>query len=82
MLYGEGISKEGEALALGEKLGLVQKSSGGAYSMGETKMGRGYDAARTYLKENKPVLTQLLKDIRKGLQDGGGVIGKSSSAEE
>src|ERR1051325_6215975 len=47
MMYGEGISKEGEALALGEKLGLVQKSSGGAYSMGETKMGRGYDAART-----------------------------------
>lgn len=82
MLYGEGISKEGEALALGEKLGFVQKSSGGAYSMGETKMGRGYDAARTYLKENKPILTQLLKDIRKGLQDGGGVIGKSSSGEE
>jgi len=82
MLYGEGISKEGEALALGEKLGFVEKSSGGAYSMGETKMGRGYDAARTYLKENKPLLTQLLKDIRKGLQDGGGVIGKGSSAEE
>ena len=82
MLYGEGISKEGEALALGEKLGLVQKSSGGAYSMGDTKMGRGYDAARTYLKENKPVLTQLLKDIRKGLQDGGGVIGKNSGSDE
>ena len=82
MLYGEGISKEGEALALGEKLGLVQKSSGGAYSMGEQKMGRGYDAARTFLKENKPVLTQLLKDIRKGLNEGGGVIGKSSGASE
>jgi recombination protein RecA len=83
MLYGEGISKEGEALALGEKLGLVQKSSGGAYSMGETKMGRGYDAARTFLRENKPILTQLLKDIRKGLQDGGGVIGsKGPSGDE
>ena len=82
MLYGEGISKEGEALALGEKLGLVQKSSGGAYSMGETKMGRGYDAARTYLKENKPVLNGLLKDIRKGLNEGGGVQGKSSSGGE
>src|SRR5579862_474375 len=31
LMYNEGISKEGEALALGEKLGLVQKSSGGAY---------------------------------------------------
>jgi recombination protein RecA len=94
MLYGEGISKEGEAIALGEKLGLVQKSSGGAYSlMGpssakapkgeETKMGRGYDAARTFLRENKPILNGLLKDIRKGLQEGGGVIGsKGPSSDE
>jgi recombination protein RecA len=71
LMYNEGISKEGEALALGEKLGLVQKSSGGSYAMGEAKMGRGYDAARTYLRENKPILNQLLKDIRKGLNDGG-----------
>src|ERR1700691_4766770 len=83
MLYGEGISREGEALALGEKLGLVQKSSGGAYSMGETKMGRGYDAARTFLRENKPILNGLLKDIRKGLQESGGVIGsKGASSDE
>jgi len=78
MLYGEGISKEGEVLALGEKLGFIQKSSGGAYSTGETKMGRGYDAARTFLRENKPILNQLLKDIKKGLNEGGGVQGKSA----
>ena len=77
LMYNEGISKEGEALALGEKLGLVQKSSGGSYSLTptvkgeEVKMGRGYDAARTYLRENKPTLNQLLKDIRKGLNEGG-----------
>jgi recombination protein RecA len=103
MLYGEGISKEGEALALGEKLGLVQKSSGGAYSMmgpssapdsakattgkkategEETKMGRGYDAARTFLKENKPILNQLLKDIKKGLNEGGMTAKGSASTEE
>ena len=79
MLYGEGISKEGEALALGEKFDLVQKSSGGAYSMGETKMGRGYDAARTFLKENKPILNQLLKDIRKGLEEG--KVAKAAKSE-
>ena len=82
MLYGEGISKEGEALALGEKLGFVEKSSGGAYSMGETKMGRGYDAARTFLKENKPILNQLFKDIRKGLQDGAVPARTAASADE
>ncbi len=82
MLYGEGISREGEALALGEKLGLVQKSSGGAYSMGETKMGRGYDAARTYLHENKPILNQLMKDIKKGLNEGGVLARTAATADE
>ena len=92
MLYGEGISKEGEALALGEKYGFVEKSSGGAYSIpssakaskgeGEDiKLGRGYDAARTFLKENKPVLNQLLKDIRKALASGGTPV-KAGGGEE
>ncbi|MBV9159345.1 MAG: recombinase RecA [Candidatus Kaiserbacteria bacterium] len=81
MMYGEGISREGEALALGEKLGLVEKSSGGAYSIGETKLGRGYDAARTFLHQNKPILNTLLKDIRKGLQNGG-VVAKSAGGDE
>lgn len=71
MMYGEGISREGEALALGEKLGVVEKAGTGAYSYGETKMGRGYDAARTFLHENKSVLNQILKEIRKGLENGG-----------
>lgn len=64
MLYGEGISKEGEILALGEKFGVIEKSSGGSYQYGEEKLGRGYDAARTFLKEHKPVLNSILKEIR------------------
>ena len=80
MMYGEGISREGEALALGEKLGVVEKSSGGVYTYGENKMGRGYDAARTYLRENKPILNSLLKDIRKGLHEGA-ISPKSSGGE-
>ena len=79
MLYGEGISKEGECLALGEKFGFVAKSSGGSYSIGEHKLGRGYDAARTYLHENKLVLNQLLKDIRKSLVEG--TVAKSPNSE-
>jgi recombination protein RecA len=81
MMYGEGISREGEALALGEKLGFVDKSSGGSYTYGEHKLGRGYDAARTFLRENKPVLNALLKDIKKGLATGG-MSGKSSGGGE
>ena len=68
LMYNEGISTEGELLALGERLGLVQKS-GSSYSFGEEKLGRGYDASRTYLRENKKVSNDLLKAIRKGLAE-------------
>jgi recombination protein RecA len=68
LLYNEGISQEGEMLALGEKFGLIQKS-GTSYAYGEEKLGRGYDAARTYLRENKKVGAALLKEIRAKIKD-------------
>ncbi len=69
IMYGEGISREGEIIALGEKFGVIQKS-GASYSFGEEKLGRGYDATRTYLKENKKVANDLLKEIKKKLKEG------------
>lgn len=63
ILYNEGISPEGEVLALGEKYKLLAKS-GGSYSYSETKLGRGYDAARTFLRENPKLKTELIKKIR------------------
>ncbi|HEX8946795.1 MAG TPA: recombinase RecA [Candidatus Paceibacterota bacterium] len=66
LLYNEGISKEGEMLALGEKYGLVSKS-GASYKFGEVALGRGYDASRTYLRENPKVAADLLKQIREKL---------------
>ena len=63
LLYNEGISKTGELLALGEKFGVIEKS-GASYKFGETALGRGYDNARTYLKENKKVANAILKDIQ------------------
>jgi recombination protein RecA len=68
LMYNEGISREGELLALGEKHGLVSKA-GASYSYGEEKLGRGYDAARRYLKENKKIANALLKDIRTALKE-------------
>ena len=70
------------ALAIGEKLRFVQKSSAGSYAIGELKLGRGYAAARTFLKENKPVLNQLFKDIKKSLAEGGMTAKGSASSEE
>lgn len=69
LVYNEGISLEGEMLALGEKYELVQKS-GASYKYGETQLGRGYDAARTFLRENKSVSNALLKEIRGKLASG------------
>lgn len=68
LLYNEGISREGELIALGEKFGIVAKS-GATYKMGETKLGVGYDAARTHLRENKLVAKDLLKQIKDKLAD-------------
>ncbi len=73
LMYNEGISKEGELLALGEKYGLVGKS-GSSYTYAgdgeKVSLGRGYDAARTFLRENKPIATKLLKEIRQKLVEG------------
>jgi len=68
IIYGEGISREGEMMALGEKLGNIEKS-GASYSYknknGEKiSMGRGYDATRTWLKENPKILKEIEKEIR------------------
>ncbi|MCB9812527.1 recombinase RecA [Candidatus Nomurabacteria bacterium] len=76
LIYGEGISSEGELLALGEKYKMVQKS-GASYSYtppgGDesaiVKLGRGYDAARTTLKEDKKLKNEILKHIRAALKE-------------
>lgn len=76
LIYNEGISREGELLALGEKYKMVAKA-GASYSYtppgGDestiVKLGRGYDAARTTLREDKKLSKELLVHIRKALKE-------------
>ena len=68
LMYNEGISREGEIIALGEKFGIMKKS-GNSYEYGDIRLGRGYDATRQFLRENKKVSDQILKDIRQKLKD-------------
>ncbi len=91
LIYNEGISREGELLALGEKYGLVKKSGAsytylppGGDASSEMKLGRGYDAARTTVREDKKLQTELLKNVRKMLADDAAPVlkGKVSSGEE
>ncbi len=69
IIYGEGISHEGELMALGEKLKILTKSTGGSYAYvpkdkEEIKMGRGYDATRTFLKENPKISKEIEKEVK------------------
>jgi recombination protein RecA len=66
LLYGEGISKEGELIALGQKYDLVTKAP---HVYGEVKLGRGYDAARVFLKENPEIASKIKKDIQKAIDE-------------
>ena len=68
LMYNEGISLEGEMIALGEKMKLITKS-GSSYAYGDIKLGRGYDATRQFLKENKDVKAKILKEIKDGLKE-------------
>lgn len=68
LMYNEGISKEGEILALGEKMEIIKKS-GSSYEYNGEKIGRGYDSARTFLKENTKVSNEILKVIRAKLKE-------------
>lgn len=90
LIYNEGISREGEILALGEKYGFIKKS-GSSYSYlppggdasSEVKLGRGYDASRTTLRGDKKLMTEVLKHIQKALKDDVApvVTSKSSSGD-
>jgi len=68
LMYNEGISQEGEIIALGEKYGILVKT-GSSYAYGEEKLGRGYDATRQFLKENEKIRNAILKEIRAKLNE-------------
>ena len=64
ILYGEGISKTGELIDLGVKAGIVEKS-GSWYSYDSQRIGQGRENARSFLKANPEMATELEEKIRK-----------------
>ena len=71
IIYNEGISREGEMIALGEKFKIVEKTGNSYFYIPskegteKVKLGVGYDSTRTFLKENPKITEQILKEIRK-----------------
>lgn len=69
VIYGEGISKEGEILDLGEELGIIKKS-GSWYSYGDQKIGQGREKAREFLKQNPEIMGEIEQKIREAIKGG------------
>jgi recombination protein RecA len=63
ILYGEGISKQGELIDLGVKAGIVEKS-GSWYSYDSTRIGQGKDNARSFLKSNPEMAAEIEHKVR------------------
>lgn len=62
LLYGRGISQEGEVIDLGVAAGLISKT-GSWYSYGENRLGQGKDAVRKMLEENQQLMNELKEKI-------------------
>jgi recombination protein RecA len=69
ILYGQGISREGDLLDLAVAHKVVEKM-GIWYSFGDLRLGQGRDAAREFLIENKEVFNEIEKKLRQSLEMG------------
>ena len=66
IIFGEGISREGDVLDLAAEHGVIEKS-GAWYSYKGDRMGQGRDNARTFLKENPDILAQVEREVKEKL---------------
>ncbi len=79
ILYGEGISREGELIDMGSDHKIVEKS-GAWYSYGGERIGQGKDNARQYLKENPSAAKEIEDKLRAALAPAKGAA--VTAAEE
>jgi len=81
IVYGEGISREGDLIDLGVEKGVLEKS-GTWISFGGERMGQGRENARVFLRENKDIRDKLENVLRKKLRNerprGSGTIGEAA----
>jgi len=81
ILYGEGISREGELIDLGVSLDLVEKA-GSWYSYEGTKIGQGKDNAKTFMRDNKNKAEELEANIRAALLPKKEKLEEKNAADE
>jgi recombination protein RecA len=71
IIFGEGISREGDVLDLAAANGIIEKS-GAWYSYKGDRLGQGRDNSRVFLKENPDVMAAIENDVRDKL----GIVAK------
>lgn len=85
ILYGEGISREGEIISLGVEEGIIDKS-GAWYSYNGDRIGQGKDNVRGFLKENPAIAEEIEAQVRAKLLPGAAepeaAAGDKAAAEE
>ena len=84
IMYGKGISKDGEILDLAVKLDIIQKS-GAWFNYGETRLGQGRDNVRKYIEDNPDFAADIEKQVRAHAEDllhpkKGAATGKTSAS--
>ncbi|RUQ30629.1 hypothetical protein ELQ35_09280 [Peribacillus cavernae] len=63
IMYGEGISREGEIIDMGSELDIIQKS-GSWYSYNGDRLGQGRENSKLFLKENEALRLEIMQKIR------------------
>lgn len=83
IMYGEGISKEGEIVDIGAELDIIQKS-GSWYSYNNERIGQGRENVKQFLKENPAIREEVTEKIRQhfGIGELGYTIGANDTAAE
>ena len=79
ILYGEGISREGDLLDLAVNNNILEKS-GSWFSYKGERIGQGRENARQFLKDNKDVMARLDAEVRKALGLPGGQVKAAEAA--
>jgi len=81
IMFNRGISKEGDILDLGVKLGVVKKT-GSFYSYGELRLGQGREASKEFLSEHSETAQEIEDKIRELAAPGASGVHAGSGTSE
>lgn len=81
VMFGEGISKEGEVIDYGVKLDIIDKS-GAWFSYKDKKLGQGRENSKAFLKENPKILDEIVKAIQGSIGIEGVIAATNEEDEE